>query len=152
MKVGHVRTSKKDQNPELQRRNLLTFGCEKVFKEQISSRKEDRPELRATMDYCREGDELVVWKLDRFGRSLRELIDPVNGLRERTMAGLEAARARGRRGGRKPAMDERKIALASKLMRDRETPIAEVCEAVGVLKATIYRYLEPDGTPRRSAS
>ena len=83
MKIGYVRTSKKDQNPDLQRRDLQAFGCEKVFEEQISSRKEDRPELGAAMDYCREGDELVVWKLDRFGRSLRELIDLVNALRER---------------------------------------------------------------------
>jgi DNA invertase Pin-like site-specific DNA recombinase len=187
VKVGYIRTSKKDQNPELQRRDLLAFGCEKIFEEQISSRKEDRPELKAAMDYCREGDEMVVWKLDRFGRSLRELIDLVNELRkrgvelvslresidtttpggklvfhvfwavaeferdlilERTTAGLEAARARGRRGGRKPAMDEGKIALASRLMRDRETPISEVCEAVGVSRATLYRYVGPDGTPR----
>lgn len=187
MKVGYIRTSKKDQNPELQRRDLMAFGCEKLFEEQISSRKEDRPELRAAVDYCREGDELVVWKLDRFGRSLRELIDLVNVLRERgvefvslresidtttpggklvfhvfgavaeferdlilerTMAGLEAARARGRKGGRKPAMDDKKIALASKLMRDRDTPIGEICEAVGVSRATLYRYLTPDGRPR----
>ena len=176
MKGGYIRTSKKDQNPELQRRDLLAFGCEKIFEEQISSRKEDRPELKAAMDYCREGDEMVVWKPDRFGRSLRELIDLVNELRkrgvelvslresidtttpggklvfhvfgavaefgrdlilERTTAGLEAARARGRRGGRKPAMDEGKIALASRLMRDRETTVAEVCEAVGVSRATL---------------
>jgi DNA invertase Pin-like site-specific DNA recombinase len=187
VKVGYIRTSKKDQNPELQRRDLLAFGCEKIFEEQISSRKEDRPELKAAMDYCREGDEMVVWKLDRFGRSLRELIDLVNELRkrgvelvslresidtttpggklvfhvfwavaeferdlilERTTADLEAAKARGRRGGRKPAMDEGKIALASRLMRDRETPISEVCEAVGVSRATLYRYVGPDGTPR----
>ncbi len=187
MKVGYIRTSKKDQNPELQRRELEAFGCERFFEEQISSRKEGRPQLRAAMDYCREGDEFVVWKLDRFGRSLQELIELVNELkgrgvefvslresldtttpggrlvyhvfgavaeferdviRERTMAGLEAARARGRKGGRKRAMDERKIVLASKLMRDRDTKIGEVCEAVGVSKATIYRYLKPDGTPR----
>ena len=130
----------------------------------------------------------MVWKLDRLGRSIKELIELVNSLkdrgvgfrslresldtttpggklvfhvfasiaeferdviRERTMAGLEAARARGRKGGRKRVMDERKIALASKLMRDRETPISEVCEAVNVSRATLYRYLEPDGTPRR---
>jgi DNA invertase Pin-like site-specific DNA recombinase len=82
VKVGYIRTSKKDQNPDLQRKVLLAFGCEKVFEEQMSSRKEDRPVLRAAMNYCREGDELVVWKLYRFGRSLRELIDLVNGLRE----------------------------------------------------------------------
>lgn len=67
---------------------------------------------------------------------------------ERTMAGLEAARARGRKGGRKPAMDDKKIALASRLMRNRETPISEVCEAIGVSRATLYRYVRPDGTPR----
>jgi DNA invertase Pin-like site-specific DNA recombinase len=133
VKIGYIRTSKKNQNTELQRRALPVFGCEKVFEEQISSRKEDRAELGSARHYCREGDELVVWKLDRFGRSLCELIDLVNGLRgrgvefaslrenidtatpggklvfhvfgavaeferdlilERTMAGLEAARAR----------------------------------------------------------
>ena len=73
MKVGYIRTSKKDQNPEVQRRDLLAFGCEKVFEEQISSRKADRPELRAALEFCRKGEELVVWKLDRLGRSLKEL-------------------------------------------------------------------------------
>lgn len=188
VKIGYIRTSKKDQNSVLQRRELEAFGCEMFFEEQISTRKEERPQLRAAMDYCREDDEFVVWKLDRFGRSLQELIELVNELKsrgiefvslresldtttpggrlvyhvfgavaeferdliqERTMAGLEAARARGRKGGRKPVMNESKIALASKLMKDRETPISEVCEAVGVSKATIYRYLKPDGTPRK---
>lgn len=69
-------------------------------------------------------------------------------IRERTMAGLEAARARGRKGGRKPTMDEKKIALASKLMSDREVPISEVCGAVGVSRSTLYRYLTPDGKRR----
>jgi DNA invertase Pin-like site-specific DNA recombinase len=170
VKVGYIRTSKKDQNPELQCRDLLAFGRERLFEEQISSRKEDRPELGTAMDCCRGGDELVVWKLDRFRRSLRELIDLVNEFRgrgvefvslresidtttpggmlvfhvfgavaeferdlilERTMAGLEAAKARGRKVGRKPAMDEAKIALASKLVRDKKAPISEACESVG---------------------
>jgi DNA invertase Pin-like site-specific DNA recombinase len=187
VKVGYIRTSKKDQNPELQRRELLAFGCERIFEEQVSSLKADRPELRAALEFCRKGDALVVWKLDRLGRSLRELIDLVNELqdrgvefvslrenldtttpggklvfhvfasvaeferdliRERTMAGLEAARARGRKGGRKRAMDAKKIALASKLLKDGETPVSDVCEAVGVSRATLYRYLKPDGTPR----
>ena len=136
------------------------------------------------MDYCREGDALVVWKLDRLGRSLRELIDLVNGLkdrgvefvslresldpggklvfhvfasvaeferdliRERTLAGLEAARARGRKGGRKPVMDEKKLALASAMLKNREIPVREVCEAVGVSRSTLYRHLKPDGTAR----
>jgi DNA invertase Pin-like site-specific DNA recombinase len=83
VRIGHIRTSKKDQNPELQRRDLLAAGCEKLFEEQISSRKADHPELRATLEFCREGDELVIWKLDRFGRSLKELIELVGDLRER---------------------------------------------------------------------
>ena len=65
MRVGYIRTSKTDQNPDLQRRELEEFGCEKVFEEQISSRKADRPQLRAALEYCREGDALVVWNLDR---------------------------------------------------------------------------------------
>ncbi len=146
--------------------------------------------MRAAFDYCREGDELVVWKLDRLGRSLRELIELVNVLkdkgvefvslresldtttpggklvfhvfgsvaeferdiiRERTMAGLQAARARGRNGGRPKALDEKKLALASKLLRDKETPIADVCEAVRISKSTLYRHLHPDGTPKVAA-
>lgn len=139
------------------------------------------------MDYRCECDELVVWKLDRFGRPLRELIDLVNELWDRgvefvsfrekigttspggklvfhvfgvvaeferdlilrrTMTGLEAVRARGRKGGCKPAMDEKKIILGSRLMRDRETLVCAVCEAVGVSRGTLYRYVGPDGTPR----
>ncbi len=138
MEVGYIRVSKKDQNPDLQRRDLLAAGCEEIFEERISSRKEMRPELELAMEFCREGDRLSVWKLDRLGRSIKELIELVNGLQERgvefrslresldtktpggklvfhvfasiaeferdiiwgrTMAGLEAARARGRKGG-----------------------------------------------------
>jgi DNA invertase Pin-like site-specific DNA recombinase len=64
------------------------------------------------------------------------------------MAGLEAARVRGKKGGRQRVMDDRKVALAARLMKDRDVPISEVCEAVGVSKATLYRYVKPDGTPR----
>jgi DNA invertase Pin-like site-specific DNA recombinase len=69
-------------------------------------------------------------------------------IRERTMAGLEAARARGRKGGRKPIMDEKKLALASKMLKNREIPVGEVCEAVGVSRSTLYRHLKPDGSVR----
>jgi DNA invertase Pin-like site-specific DNA recombinase len=187
MDVGYVRVSKREQNPELQRNELGAAGCGRIFEERISSRVESRPQLEAALDYCREGDTLVVWRLDRLGRSIKELLALVESLqergigfrslresldtttpggklvfhvfasiaeferdviRERTMAGLEAARARGRKGGRKPMMNEKKLALASKLMKDRETPIGEVCEAVGVSRATLYRYLTPDGNPR----
>ena len=184
MKIGYVMTSKKEQSPELQRRELEAAGSERILEESISSRKEDRPQLRAALDYCRDGDALVVWKLDRLGCSLRELIDLVNGLkergvefvslresldttitggklvfhvfasvaeferdliRERTMTGLEAARARGRKGGRKPVMDEKKRALASAMLKDRKIPIGEVCEAVGCLARHSTATSSPTG-------
>jgi DNA invertase Pin-like site-specific DNA recombinase len=187
MNVGYARVSRQDQNPQMQRRELREAGCERIFEERISSRKESRAELERALEYCRQGDVLVVWKLDRLGRSLKELIELVGRLqergvefrslresldtttpagklvfhvfaslaeferdiiRERTMAGLEAARARGKKGGRKRVMDERKIALAARLMKDRDVPISEVCGAVDVSRATLYRYLNPDGTPR----
>src|SRR5215216_3506168 len=158
MRVGYARVSRKNQRLEPQCDALLADGRERIFEEKVSSREVDRKALREALDYCREGDVLVVARLDRLGRSLRELIDLVGELegrsvgfrslkesldtttaggrlifhvfgalaefereiiRERTMAGLEAARVRGRKGGRKPVMDERKIALASELMKAR---------------------------------
>jgi DNA invertase Pin-like site-specific DNA recombinase len=187
MDFGYMRVSTRDQNPDLQRRALVEAGCERIFEETVSGAKAEREELEKAIDYCREGDVLVVWKLDRVGRSLKDLLEKVELLkergvglrsltesidtttpggklvfhvfgalaeferdiiRERTMAGLEAARARGRKGGRKPVMDDRKIALASELMKARVMPASEVCEAVGVSRATLYRYVKPDGTPR----
>lgn len=184
MKVGYIRTSKKDQNPEMQRRDLLAAGCEKIFEEQISSRKLDRPELRTALEFCRKGDELVVWKLDRFGRSLRELIELVGSLRERgiefvslresidtttpggklvfhvfgavaeferdlilerTMAGLEAAKVRGRYGGRPRALNEGKAKLAKRLKDEGEHSVEEICSMLGVGRSTLYRYLGEDG-------
>ena len=184
MKIGYIRTSKKDQNPELQRRDLLAAGCEKIFEEQISSRKADRPELRAAIEFCREGDEFVVWKLDRFGRSLQELIELVGVLKERdiefvclresidtttaggrlvyhmfgavaeferdlilerTMAGLEAAKARGRHGGRPRALDEGKAKLAQRLKNEGEHSVEEICSMLGVGRSTLYRYLSENG-------
>lgn len=188
MRVGYIRTSKKDQNPELQRRDLLAAGCEKIFEEQISSRKAERPELRAAIEYVREGDALVVWKLDRFGRSLQELIELVGVLKERgvefvslresidtttaggklvfhvfgavaeferdlilerTMAGLEAAKARGRHGGRPRVLDEGRARLARRLKDEGEHSVEEICSMLGVGRSTLYRYLadgsEADG-------
>jgi DNA invertase Pin-like site-specific DNA recombinase len=131
---------------------------------------------------------LVVWRLDRFGRSLKDLVAKVEELkgrevgfrslqesidttsstgklifhifgalaefgrdlvRERTMAGLASARARGRKGGRPRSMDASKIKLATRLMKDPELSVEEICEAVGVSSATLYRYVAPDGTVRK---
>ena len=188
MNVGYARISRQDQNPQMQRSELKAAGCERIFEERISSRKESRAELQRALEYCRQGDVLVVWKLDRLGRSLKELLELMGELhkrgvgfrslresldttttpagklvfhvfaslaeferdiiRERTMAGLEAARVRGKEGGRKRVMDERKVALAARLMKDGDVPISEICEAVGISRVTLYRYLNPDGTPR----
>jgi DNA invertase Pin-like site-specific DNA recombinase len=183
VRVGYIRTSKKEQNPQLQRRDLLAAGCQKLFEEQISSRKAHRPELRAALEYVREGDALVVWKLDRFGRSLQELIELVGDLKERgvefvslresidtttpggklvfhvfgavaeferdlvlerTVAGLEAARARGRRGGRPRSLDESKAKLARRLKAEGEHSVEEICSMLGVGRSTLYRYLAED--------
>lgn len=182
MDVGYARVSTREQDLDLQRDALQNAGVEKIYWEKVSSRKEDRPELAKALDYCRKGDVLVVYKLDRLGRSLKELLEIVSGLeergigfrslqealdtttpggrlvfhifaslaeferdliRERTMAGLQAARARGRKGGRKPKMDERKIALARKLMADPEYSVAEICETLGVSSSTLYRHAPP---------
>lgn len=178
MEVGYVRVSRAEQEPDLQRRELEAAGCGRIYEERISSREESRPQLEAALDYCREGDRLVVWRLDRLGRSIKELIELVGDLaergvefrslresldtstpggrlvfhvfasmaeferdiiRERTMAGLEAAR--GRKGGRRRVMDEKKVALARRMMADRETSAAEVAGALGISKPTLYRYL-----------
>ena len=180
MRVGYIRTSKKDQNPQLQRRDLLAAGCQKLFEEQIRSRKAQRPQLRAALEYAREGDALVVCKLDRFGRSLQELIELVGDFKERgvefvslresidtttpggklvfhvfgavaeferdlvlerTVAGLEVARARGRRGGRPRALDESKARLARRLKAEGEHSVEELCSMLGVGRSTLYRYL-----------
>ena len=146
MNVGYARVSRQDQNPQMQRRELRAAGCERLFEERISSRKESRAQLQRALEYCRRGDVFVVWKLDRLGRSLKELLELMGELQRR---GVEFRSLReSKKGGRKRVMDERKFALAARLMRDRDVPISEVCEAVGVSRATLYRYLNPDGTPR----
>ena len=172
--------SRQDQRLEPQRDALLADGCERVFEEKVSSREADRKALREAFDYCREGDVLVVARLDRLGRSLRELIDVVGELegrgvgfrslkenldtssasgrlvyhvfasiaefereliRERTLAGLESARARGRHGGRPRALDENKAKLARKLKAEGAHSVEEIREMLGVGRSTLYRYL-----------
>ena len=185
--VGYARVSTLDQKLHLQLDALQTAGCDRVFSDHASGAKAERPGLLKALDYVRRGDTLVVWRLDRFGRSLGDLVHKVEALeqqgigfrslqeaidttspsgklvfhlfgalseferdlvRERTMAGLASARARGRKGGRPRSMGEGKVKLASRLMRDPELSIAEVCRAVGVSSATLYRYVGPDGTIR----
>ncbi len=180
MLVGYSRVSTQDQRPELQLDALKAAGCERVYTEKASGAQRDRPELRAALDFVREGDTLVVWKLDRLARSIRQLIETVEGLerrkvglrslteaidtttsggrlvfhvfaalaefersviRERTAAGLEAARARGRKGGRPPALGASDLAAARAMLRDPGITVEEVARRLKVGPATLYRHL-----------
>lgn len=182
MKIGYARTSTIDQNLNLQIDALEREGCLRIFTEQRSAIKE-RPELNNLLNNLREGDILVVWKLDRLGRSLSDLIRLLNTLKEkkvefisirdkvdtstpsgrlffnifaslseyereliieRTNAGLEAARVRGRVGGRKPGMTQdakNKAAAAKHLYCEKKLPVNEISETLGIGKSTLYRYL-----------
>lgn len=181
MLVGYARVSTSDQSLALQEDALRAVGCERIFSETISTAKETRKGLQEALDYARSGDVLVVWRLDRLGRSLKELLEIINNLerrgvgfrsltesldtttaggkllfaifgglaefernliRERTRAGLDAARARGRRGGRPKALTPAKVALARKLYDSKEHSIREICELVGVSKPCLYDYLK----------
>lgn len=180
--IGYARVSTSDQSLDLQVDALDRAGCVRVFTDTASGSLAERPELDAALDYLRPGDTLVVWRLDRLGRSLRHLVETVTALqdrgvgfrsvqeaidtttsggrlvfhvfcalaeferdliRERTYAGLAAARARGRVGGRKPALTPHKAAVVRRLYHDREHTVAEIATIVGVSRATIYRHLAP---------
>lgn len=180
MKIGYARISTLDQNHDLQFDALEQAGCEKIFSDKVSGAKVDRPGLQEALAYLREGDCLVVWRLDRLGRSLKHLIEVAEGLekrgvglaslqegldtvtsggklifhifgalaefernliRERTMAGLSSARARGRLGGRNKKLDNGKIAMLKKLYDSQEHTIDEICQLMGISKPTFYRYL-----------
>ncbi|WNJ21618.1 recombinase family protein [Pontibacter sp. G13] len=180
MLVGYARVSTKDQDPALQLDALREAGCGRIFEEQASGAQRDRPQLRAALDYLRPGDTLVVWKLDRLARSLKQLIETVEMLgereigfrsltetidtqspggklifhlfaslaeferemtRERTRAGLEAARRRGKFGGRPPALGAKEIEMAKTLLQNPDLSISDIAEQLGVSQATLYRYL-----------
>jgi DNA invertase Pin-like site-specific DNA recombinase len=193
MLVGYARVSTREQNQALQLDALQAAACERVYTGKASGAQRERPELKAALDYAREGDTLVVWKLDRLARSIRQLIETVEDLeqrkiglrslteaidtttpggrlvfhvfaalaefersviRERTTAGLEAARARGRRGGRPRSLNEGDLAAAKAMLRDPSITVEEVARRLGVGAATLYRHLpggrsslEEDGAP-----
>lgn len=180
MLIGYARVSTQDQNPQLQLDALKAAGCERIFVEKASGAQRDRPELMAALEYIREGDSLVVWKLDRLARSLKQLIETVEGLegrkigfrslteaidttsaggklifhifaalaefergiiRERTRAGLDAARARGKVGGRPRSLGAEEIRQAKALLADPEIRVEDVAKRLGVSEATLYRHL-----------
>jgi DNA invertase Pin-like site-specific DNA recombinase len=179
MIIGYARVSSDDQSLDLQRDALRQAGCERVYEEKESGGRADRPELLRLMEALRAGDTLVVWRLDRLGRSLKHLIATVEHLeatgvgfrsvteaidtrtsggklvfhlfaslaeferaliRERTRAGLKAARARGRQGGRPVGLSEDKRRTAQALRDDPEQSVASICKALGITRTTFYRY------------
>lgn len=180
MLVGYARVSTQDQNPNLQLDALKAAGCERTFVEKVSGTHRERPTLMAAIDYLRAGDTLVVWKLDRLARSMKQLIETIEVLErqgagfrslteaidtttaggrlvfhifgalaeferamilERTRAGLDAARARGRGGGRPPKLTEEDVAAARALLADSDISIEYVAKRFNVSPATLYRYL-----------
>lgn len=189
MKFGYARVSTLEQNLDLQIDALKEAGCEKIITDEISGSVAERPGLSKLREQLRRGDTLVVWRLDRLGRSLKHLLKLVSELerlgvgfqslqenidtssptgklifhifgalsefernltRERTKAGLEAARARGRQGGRPNKLSQEKIQTAKELYAQRENEkskkwsIDEICDMVKVSRPTLYKYLREE--------
>lgn len=180
MLIGYARVSTDDQNLDLQLDALKGAGCERMFEDMASGAKADRTGLAALMMVLRAGDTVVIWRLDRLGRSLKNLIELVeqfeaakvglrslqenidtttsggrlvfhlfgalaeferNLIRERTQAGMAAARMRGRMGGRPKRLDPVKLALALRLHHEDKHTIKEICQMMGISKSTLYNYL-----------
>ncbi len=180
MLIGYARVSTNEQNLDLQKDALKKAGCEKTFVDEISGSVATRPGLEKALEVLREKDVLVVWRLDRLGRSLKNLIELIgeleqrgvcfqslqesmdtsssggklifhvfgalaeferNLIKERTVAGLEAARARGRKGGRPKALDDQKRDLAVNLYNEGKHEVQEICRIMEISKPTLYRYL-----------
>jgi DNA invertase Pin-like site-specific DNA recombinase len=188
MLIGYVRVSTNEQTLDLQKDALEKIGCIKTFSDVVSGAKAERKGLQEALEYVREGDTLVVWRLDRLGRSLKHLIETITKLnnrkigfksitenidtttsggklvfhifgalaeferdiiKDRTKAGLNAARARGWLGGRPKAKmldNPKKVALAQSLYENRENTIDEICKTLNVSRATLYRYIKTRAT------
>jgi DNA invertase Pin-like site-specific DNA recombinase len=180
MLIGYARVSTDEQNPDLQEDALKAAGCEKIIVDKVSGAKATRPGLDRLSELLRCGDTLVVWRLDRLGRSLKDLIEWVNrleqwgvGLRslqesidtqsssgklifhifgalaeferhlieDRTRAGLAAARARGRKGGRPKSLDSDKRQLVVDLYQEKKLSVKQICAMMNISKPTLYAYV-----------
>lgn len=179
-RIGYARVSKDDQHLDLQRDALTQGGCGVIYEEAASGKNTTRPELEQCRKALRTGDTLVVWRLDRLGRSLPDLVQIVTELeqrgisfesltekietgsaagklvfhvfaalaefecgliRERTHAGLAAARARGRAGGRKAKLDDQQVKEIKTLLRDPDIQVADVARRYGVSRTTLYKHV-----------
>ena len=190
--VGYMRVSTVEQNLDLQRDALLSVGVapERVYQDTCSGAVTNRPGLARALEVVRDGDALVIWKLDRIGRSLRHVVELVAGLHakgiglkvltggidttsvtgrlvfgifatlaeferdlilERTMAGLAAARARGRAGGRPRLMTRAKLRTAMAMMADRGNAASDVAEQLGISVSTLYAYVDGEGQTKPRA-
>jgi DNA invertase Pin-like site-specific DNA recombinase len=180
MLIGYARVSTHEQTLNLQQDALQKAGCTRIFTDTASGAKTERKGLDEALAYVRHGDTLVVWRLDRLGRSLPHLITTMTGLeergigfksltenidtttsggklifhifgalaefernliRERTTAGLTAARARGKKGGRPKTLTGKKLSIAQDLY-DKRHPILEICQTLKVSKTTLYRSIQ----------
>ena len=181
--IGYARVSTQDQHLRLQLDALKSAGCLKIFTDTISGAKQDRKGLEEALQFLREGDSLVVWRLDRLGRSLKDLIERLTDLhtrnigfksltesidtttsggklifhifgalaeferdiiRERTNAGLTAARARGKKGGRpkSPLSEEKKLQMAKQMYEDKTIPVHDICRGLHIPRSTFYKYVK----------
>ena len=180
MLIGYARVSTGDQNHDLQHDALRAAGCDRIWTETASGARTDRPQLTALLDAARAGDTLVVWRLDRLGRSLQHLIKVAEDLKqreialrsltegidttttagrfvysllgalaqmerevlvERTQAGLAAAAARGRKGGRPRALDDGKVRAAQAMLAAGTLSGAEIAKQLGIAPSTLYRTI-----------
>ncbi|MGL6028162.1 MAG: recombinase family protein, partial [Legionella sp.] len=194
MLIGYARISTTTQNLDLQIDALKKAGCEKLYQDQISGSAVNRPALDELIQDIRKDDVLVIWKLDRLGRSFKDLITLVNNLmergvglkslndpidtttaqgrlifnifgslaefereliKERTIAGLEAARARGKKGGRPSGLSKSaqgKAHSAELLYKEGKLSVTEICAQLGLSKATFYKYLKLRGVSISAAN
>ena len=187
MLIGYERVSTDDQNLNLQHDALQQAGCDRIFSDKMSGTKANRPNLKQVFEFAREGDILVVWRLDRLGRSLKDLIALVeelekrkigfrslqenidtttsggklifhifgalaeferNLIRERTHAGLQAARARGRQGGRRHKLTAQQVEIGRSLAADPKRSVISICKHLGISRPTYYRYICPNASKR----
>ena len=182
MRIGYARVSTEDQTLDLQRDALKRAKCRQVYEEHATGKNTERPQLEACLKSLREGDTIVVWRLDRLGRNLADLVALVaqfeqqkvnfesltekietvspagrlifhvfaalaeferNLIRERTVAGLKAARARGRNGGRPAKLSAKEIKTIRALLKTADISVAEIAARFGVARSTLYRTIKP---------